>query len=268
MYLDIHGGGFAICSPIVDDPFCRHFAETNKVVVVSLDYPKAPSHKYPVAVNALVDTIKAVLSDSDLPIDKKKVAVGGFSAGANLSLAVTQNKDIREKVGGVVAFYPPVDFVTKGPEKMKTRPIGAPGDPLENGVAMFDYGYTPVGQSLTDPQLSPLYAERDALPAKLCIFGCEYDLLCKEAELFAEKMAGGASERKGSNDLWEKNGVRWEKVLGELHGMPRLLYFRVVLTSIGFDQMISTGETKVRTRKRRVEMWNEAAAWLSREVYA
>jgi acetyl esterase/lipase len=210
-------------SPPVDDPFCSHFANTNKVVVVSLDYPKAPSHKYPAAVNALIDTIKAVLQDEALPIDKKKVAIGGFSAGANLSLAVTQNESIRNRIGGVVAFYPPMDFVTKGLDKLKTRPIGAPADPLANAVAMFDFGYARAGQDLTDPQLSVRYAEREKLPPKLCIIGCEFDMLCREAELFAEKMAGvGSDGRTGSDILWEKNGVRWEKVLGELHGMSKL----------------------------------------------
>ena len=85
---------------------------------------------------------------------------------------------------------------------------------------MFDFGYTFVGQDLTDPLLSIKYAQRQSLPPKLCIFGCEYDLLCREAELFAEGMAKmGSGERTGSNSLWEMNGVRWEKILGELHGV-------------------------------------------------
>jgi acetyl esterase/lipase len=115
----------------VDDPFCSRIANNNKVIVISLDYPKAPSHPYPAAIEALTDLIKAVLNDATLPFDKKKVAIGGFSAGANLALAVVQNKSVRDKVGGVVAFYPALDFVAKGPEKMKTRPAGGPPDPLE-----------------------------------------------------------------------------------------------------------------------------------------
>jgi acetyl esterase/lipase len=80
---------------------------------VSLDYPKAPSHPYPSAVNALTATVKALLEDETLPFDRKKVAIGGFSAGANLSLAVCQDEDIRGKIGGVVSFYGPLDLSTK-----------------------------------------------------------------------------------------------------------------------------------------------------------
>ncbi|KAG0648793.1 Esterase [Hyphodiscus hymeniophilus] len=253
LYLDIHGGGFALMSPVVDDPFCSWFANEHKIIVVSLDYPKAPSHKYPSAIEALTDLVNAVLDDEELPFDKKKVAIGGFSAGANLSLALTQQEDIRGRIGGVAAFYPPVDFVTKGPEKMKTRPFGSPPDALENAVSMFDFGYTTVGQDLQDPLLSMAYAERENLPPKLFVVGCEFDMLCREAELFAEKMAQvGTGERTGSDTLWEKNGVRWEKILGELHG---------------FDQMIAFGETRIRVEKRRKEMWHSAAEWLFREVY-
>jgi hypothetical protein len=117
--------------------------------------------------------------------------------------------------------------------------------------------------------LSPLYAERDKLPQNLCVFGCEFDMLCREAELFAEKMAGvGSGERTGSDILWEKNNVRWEKILGESHGMSISWDIYAMLTvMIGFDQMIVHGEEKIRTHKRRNKMWGDAADWLFREVY-
>lgn len=253
LYLDIHGGGFALGNPVLDDPFCSNFANDNKIIVISLDYPKSPSHRYPAAVHALTDLVKAVLEDETLPFNKKKVAIGGFSAGANLSLAITQNEFLRERIGAVVAYYPPTDFVTKGAQKMLTRPKAAPPDPLEHSVAMFDFGYAPAGQDLRDPLLSVRFAERDKLPPKLCIIGCEFDLLCREAELLAEKMASvGSGERKGSDILWEQNGVRWEKILGELHG---------------FDAMVTFGEAKIRTTNRKKMMYDSVAEWLFREVY-
>lgn len=270
LYLSIHGGGFAIGSPVIDDPFSSSFANDNNVILVSLDYPKAPEHPYPAAVEALIDTIKAVLEDEALPFDKKKVAIGGFSAGANLSLAVTQDETLRSKIGGVAAYYPPMDFVTKGPQKMLTRPKGAPPDSLKNAVAMFDYSYVPAGRNLRDPLLSVGFAQRDKLPPKLCIVGCEFDLLCKEAEVFAEKMANvGSGKRTGSDVLWEQNGVRWEKILGEEHGMSLTLLLYEMLTVEGFDARLDyRGEQKIRATKRKKEMYDSVAEWLFREVYA
>jgi acetyl esterase/lipase len=219
LYLDIHGGGFAILDPIVDDKFCANLANRHKVLVVSLDYPKTPAHKFPTPVEQLVDVAKAVISDDALPIDKKKVAIGGFSAGANLSLAVVQDKDLTSKIGAVVGVYPPVDWTTSLEWKLSTRPKDAGKDLLEDLVFAFDWAYLKPDQDLRDPQLSITYAPREKLPPKLYIIGCELDLLCKDAEIMSEKFAAlGDGKRVGTNEVWEQNGIKWEKVMGEEHG--------------------------------------------------
>lgn len=80
-----------------------------------------------------------------------------------------------------------------------------------------------VGQSLHDPQLSPVFAKQETLPPKIFFIGCEYDLLCRESEVMAEKMV---RERSGqtvkSGDSWEQAGIKWEKVLAEEHGKHSL----------------------------------------------
>ncbi len=68
-------------------------------------------------------------------------------------------------------------------------------------------------------ELSVAFAPRDRLPPKLYIIGCELDLLCRDAELMAERLASiGTGQRVGTGSVWEKNGVKWEKILGEEHG--------------------------------------------------
>ena len=85
---------------------------------------------------------------------------------------------------------------------------------------MFNWGYVNIGQNLKDPQLSPIYAPSASLPAKIYFFGCEYDLLCRESEIIAERLARERGDgRATSGNLWEKNGIKWEKVVGEGHGM-------------------------------------------------
>ncbi|KAH8600330.1 Alpha/Beta hydrolase protein [Bisporella sp. PMI_857] len=155
LYLDIHGGGFTICSPMVDDRFCREFSDNNNFLVVSLDYPKAPAHPYPAPLVALIKAVKDVLADEALPFDEKKVAIGGFSAGANLALAVSQDEALHGKIGGVASFYAPLDFATDTKVKLATRPAHAGPDPLANIGPVFNWGYVPAGTNLKDPQLSP-----------------------------------------------------------------------------------------------------------------
>ncbi|KAH8599741.1 Alpha/Beta hydrolase protein [Bisporella sp. PMI_857] len=206
LYLDIHGGGFTICSPMVDDRFCREFSDNNNFLVVSLDYPKAPAHPYPAPLVALIKAVKDVLADEALPFDEKKVAIGGFSAGANLALAVSQDEALHGKIGGVASFYAPLDFATDTKVKLATRPAHAGPDPLANIGPVFNWGY-------------PVYAPSSKLPPKIYIIGCEFDLLCRESEILAERLA---SERSGevvtSGPNWEKGGITFEKIIGEKHG--------------------------------------------------
>ncbi|KUJ21749.1 alpha/beta-hydrolase [Mollisia scopiformis] len=253
LYLDIHGGGFALMSPCVDDWFCTEFCNDNKLLVISLDYPKTPAHPYPAGVQAIADLVDAILKDESLPFDRKKVAIGGFSAGATLSLAAPQDARLKGKIGGVAAFYPPTNWTTSIDWKLSTRPKDAGPDGLKSQAGMFDYAYFKPDQNLKDPQASVAFASRESLPPKLCIVGCEFDMLCRDSELMAESLAKvGNGPRTGTDTAWEQNGVRWEKVLKEVHG---------------FDLIPARGEEKARTKARGKKMHQDAAEFLLREVY-
>ncbi|OBT42553.1 hypothetical protein VE00_06208 [Pseudogymnoascus sp. WSF 3629] len=219
----MHGGGFSWTNPVADDGFCSNFSNNNNILVVSLDYPKSPSYRFPTAIQALTDLVNAVLDDDSLPIDKSKVAIGGFSAGGNLACAVSQNKALQGRIKGLMAFYPPANFLPTTTDESMANPKGAGATLPQDQLSMFGWGYVKAGQDLRDPILSPVFALRESLPPKICIFGCELDLLCRQAEIMAEKMAScGPSERVGSDLAWERNGVKWEKILGEDHGTDRL----------------------------------------------
>lgn len=82
---------------------------------------------------------------------------------------------------------------------------------------LFNYAYIPPGQDLCDPRLSVAYAARETLPKKICMVGCELDMLWYDAEFMAERLVG--KERVEGKTVWEKDGVRWEKIMGVEHGM-------------------------------------------------
>ena len=91
---------------------------------------------------------------------------------------------------------------------------------MESLAPVFNWAYCTHGQDLKDPLLSPFYASSESLPPKIYVFGCELDMLCRESEILAERLA---KERSGEavtpGDIWEKNGIKWERVIGEEHGM-------------------------------------------------
>ncbi|KFY94971.1 hypothetical protein V498_03610 [Pseudogymnoascus sp. VKM F-4517 (FW-2822)] len=166
VYIHIHGGGFSWTNPVVDDGFCSNFSNNNNILVVSLDYPKSPSYRFPTAVQALADLVNAVLYDDSLPIDTTKVAIGGFSAGGNLACAVSQNKTLQGRIRGLVAFYPPANFLPRSADELATNPKGAGAALSQDQLSMFGWGYVEVGQDLRDPTLSPTFAPKRGPAAK------------------------------------------------------------------------------------------------------
>jgi len=84
---------------------------------------------------------------------------------------------------------------------------------------VLNWGYLHPGTDLTDPKLSVGLAPQEKLPPKVYLIGCEYDMLCRESEVMAERLARERSgESVTSGDLWEKAGIKWEKILREEHG--------------------------------------------------
>jgi len=86
--LYIHGGGWTMFSIDTHDRLMREYATRAGVVVIGIDYSLSPEAKYPVALNEVVDSFRALRRDADaLGIDPAAIAIGGDSAGANLSVA-------------------------------------------------------------------------------------------------------------------------------------------------------------------------------------
>lgn len=258
LYISIHGGGFALCDPRVDDDCCSYLAQRHSICVVSIGYRRAPRFPFPTPVLDCAALIQAVLQDEDLPCDKSKVAIGGYSAGGNMSLTASQTEGLKGKISGVVAFYPVTDFSRSGEQKMKDRPV-TPGktDMLINSGKWFNWAYIPQGTDRKTPLLSPIFAKKEDLPPKVCMFGCEFDLLCKEAEDMADILAD--KEDGGKKSLtegigWEKGNVRWEKMLGWEHG---------------FDNIPIRGNKEREAARVQAthDMHDAAAEWLFRKVY-
>ena len=84
-----HGGGWLIGDLNSHDVACRHYANAAKCRVVSVDYRMAPEYKFPAAVDDCAAATGWVIAQSDaLGIDRRRVAVGGDSAGGNLAAVV------------------------------------------------------------------------------------------------------------------------------------------------------------------------------------
>lgn len=86
--LYIHGGGWTMFSLDTHDRLMREYAARAGVAVVGVDYSLSPEARYPVAIGEIVAVVEWLREHgASLGIDGSRLAVGGDSAGANLSVA-------------------------------------------------------------------------------------------------------------------------------------------------------------------------------------
>ena len=108
----MHGGGYVMGRPELDDDRCAYYVHELGITVVSVDYRQAPKHPFPTGLNDCYSTYKWIISMSqELNIDPKRIAIGGNSAGSGLAAALAQmtydRKDIQPAFQ--LLLYPMLD---------------------------------------------------------------------------------------------------------------------------------------------------------------
>ena len=221
LYVNIHGGGFAIGAPEHDDEFCIFFSNNFNLLVVSIDYSLTPWITFPVPTEDVAAVVLAVLSDRTLPIDHSRVAIGGFSAGGNLALSACQLPALQGKIKAAIPWYAPVDWSVGYAYKLASRPYKRPTDvdALAAVAPIFNNMYLPTGTDQRDPRLSIVYANREVLPEWIYAISAEYDMLGDEARRMMAGLAGLQELTEGEKEAFETEGgrLRWRMVKGAKH---------------------------------------------------
>lgn len=185
-----HGGGFVIGDLDTHDEPCRILCRYAGVHVLSVDYRLAPEHPFPAAVaDALAAFRWAVAHASELGADSHRVAVGGDSAGGNLS-AVTSQLAARD--GGPapalqLLIYPPVDLTEA---RAASGRLFAEGFYLTENDRQWSSRHYFAGneRDATDPRASPTLAEDLSGLAPAIVMTAGFDPLRDEAEAYAEAL--------------------------------------------------------------------------------
>ena len=193
VFFDLHGGGFIRGLPENDDYFCSAVSNTLDITVISIDYKLAPEYKCPTDKNGVYDVISYVSSHSDeFGIDANNMAIGGHSAGANISTVVCMmaKKENKFSFKCEVLDYPPLDLFTAAEKKFYIE--GA--IPVET-ANLFNRCYTTEAYA-KNPYCSPVSATNDELrnlpPA--IVITAEMDSLRYEGEDYAQKLVKAGVE--------------------------------------------------------------------------
>ena len=197
----LHGGGWVIGSAEDADPTARELCSRAGCIVVNVDYRLAPEHRFPAGVDDVLAVSRWVSENAaELGGDAGRLAVGGDSAGGNLSAIAAQ------QLPGVFGFqalvYPAVDMTMSHPSVEEN----ADGYLLTKASMEWfrDHYLGGLDVELKDPRISPLYASDSVVagcPPGLVIT-CGYDPLRDEGRAYAEKLTANdvAVERLDFDD--------------------------------------------------------------------
>jgi acetyl esterase len=86
--LFIHGGAFIDCGVDFCDNVQRGLADRTGYVVVGLSYRLAPEHPFPAGLHDCADVLQWMHDTRPGGLDPQRIAVGGESAGGNLTVAL------------------------------------------------------------------------------------------------------------------------------------------------------------------------------------
>ena len=185
-----HGGGFSVGSRLSHDPVARYLASHAGVRVLSVEYRRAPEHRFPAAVDDAVAAFEyAHRHATALGSDPDRIAVGGDSAGGNLA-AVTAQQTVR-RGGAVPAFqllmYPPSDFTTR----RSSRDRFARGSTFtDRNLRWALANYIPSGTDPSDARLSPLQGDVTGVPPAY-IASAGFDPIRDDGVAYADKLRAG-----------------------------------------------------------------------------
>jgi acetyl esterase len=187
----LHGGGFILFSIDTHDRLMREYAAAGPFLVLGVDYPLAPEARYPTALNQILDLVDWLHEGgaAALGIDAAKLAIGGDSAGGNLSVAAAlrlRDRGTPDRLKALLLNYG--TFSTDCTDEAEAR-FGGQGAVLQKAEMDHYYEAYLGAEGIADPEpyAAPLLADLKGLPpAFLAIPEC--DLLCEQSYAMAERM--------------------------------------------------------------------------------
>jgi acetyl esterase len=181
------GGGWVIADLDTYDASASAIARKADAIVVSVDYPMAPEHKFPAAHDEAVEAYKYVVkSAKSWGGNPDRIAIVGESAGGNLAIATAiAARDLKITVPvALVAVYPVATTSMDTPSKKEQAAAKPLNTPM---MAWFFDKVLNSEADKQDPRLDLVSAELKNLPP-ITIINAEIDPLRSDGDMLADKL--------------------------------------------------------------------------------
>ena len=190
VYFDLHGGGFLMGCPEMDDyELCRYRDEVG-ICAISLEYRLAPDYPYPIPMQDAYDGIKWFVDRAgEYGIDVARMAVGGGSAGGGLAfdmcMLAAEKQEFTFRMAAL--SYPVTDYYSHDFAADELLPD------IEM-IYLFRMGYAERKEDLETMWVSPSLATDEALshmpPTVILSAGRDYVIRHPEALGYRIAMQG------------------------------------------------------------------------------
>lgn len=180
-----HGGGWVIGDLETHDRTCRALANGAGCMVISVDYRLAPENKFPAAAeDCYAATLWVARNAESLGVDAGRIAVGGDSAGGNLTAVVAlMARDRKEpQLCFQLLIYPVTDGACDTPSYNEN----ADGYLLTRDAMLWFWNhYVRDARDRENPYASPLRVESTRGTPPALVQTAEFDPLRDEGERYA-----------------------------------------------------------------------------------
>jgi acetyl esterase len=189
----IHGGGWFQGNLDTAEVECGPVASAVPCMVVSVDYRLAPEHPFPTGLDDCIAAYQWTLANADdLGVDRALIAIGGTSAGANLSAAVclaARDRGLPLPIAQLLDV-PCLDLTLASPSMDEMgEGAGLTKANVEEYVSWYAHGLAGSGGTdPTDPLMSPLRAaDLSGLPPAV-ITVAEHDPVRDDGERYLARL--------------------------------------------------------------------------------
>ena len=195
----LHGGAYLMGSPATHRKMVSHIAKAAGVRALLPDYSLAPEKPFPAGLNDCLAVYRHLIETG---VSANDIVISGDSAGGGMSMATMLSlRDAGDPLpAAAVLLSPWLDLTGRG-ESGITR---AEEDPWFRVDDMMDIAsmYQPDGE-LTNPLVSPVFADANGLPPMLIQVGDHEILLSDSTRLTGNiTAAGGEVSLKVWPEMW------------------------------------------------------------------